>query len=188
MNLKRQQKGDRVMKREKELLLDEIQGQLTNSGSFIITQYEKLSANKANDFRRALQKIGGSFEVVRKRVFLKAAERAGIQFDLEDMKGHIGIVLPTQDPIEATKAVVSYSDQNEKLLTLAGGYVDGQAVSSEDMKKLALLPGKDQMRSELLGLFEAPLAQTLSVMDALLTSVLHCMDNRAEKEKEEKGE
>ncbi len=171
------------MKREKELLLDEIQGQITKSGSFIITQYEKLTANKANDFRRELQKIGGNFEVVRKRVFLKAAERAGLTFNLDEMKGHIGIVLSSNDPIEATKAIVKYSDANEKSLILAGGYVDGQAISSEDMKKLALLPGKDQMRAELLGLFEAPLAQTLSVMDALLTSVMHCMDNRAEKEK-----
>lgn len=170
------------MKQEKELLLDEIQRQITGSGSFIITQYEKLTATKANEFRRELQKIGGSFEVVRKRVFLKAAERAGFRFGLDGMKGHIGIVLVSNDPIEAAKTILKYSDANEKSFSLTGGYVEGQIVSSQDMAQLASLPGKDQMRAELLGLLEAPLAQTLAVIDALLTSVLHCMDNRAGQE------
>ncbi len=170
------------MKREKQLLLDEIQDHMKRSSSFIITQYDKLTAVKANEFRREVAKVGGNFEVVRKRVFVKAASDIGIQFDVDDLKGHIGLVFSSTDPIEATKAIIKYSDDNDKVFTLAGGYVDGQTVNSEDMKKLAQLPGKDQMRAQLLGLFEAPMAQTLSVMDALLTSVMHCMDNRSEKE------
>ncbi|MGR3951966.1 MAG: 50S ribosomal protein L10 [Chlamydia sp.] len=170
------------MKREKELLLDEIQGQIAKSGSFIITQYDKMTANSANAFRRELQKVGGSFEVVRKRVFLRAAARAGFVFSLKEMQGHIGIVLASADPIETTKTVLKYGSEEDVSFALLGGYVEGQIVSSQDMKKLALLPSKDQMRSEILGLFEAPMAQTLAVMDALLTSVLHCMNNRADKE------
>ncbi|KAM9999540.1 hypothetical protein ACTFIY_002759, partial [Dictyostelium cf. discoideum] len=129
-----------------------------------------------------LQKVGGSFEVVRKRVFLRAAARAGFVFSLKEMQGHIGIVLASADPIETTKTVLKYGSEEDVSFALLGGYVEGQIVSSQDMKKLALLPSKDQMRSEILGLFEAPMAQTLAVMDALLTSVLHCMKNRADKE------
>ena len=172
------------MKREKQLLLYEIQGQISRSSSFIVTQYEKLTANKASEFRREVAKAGASMEVVRKRVFVKAAQNAGIDFNVDGIKGHIALVFTSSDAIEATKAILKYSDDNDKVFTLAGGFVDGQTVNSEDMKKLAQLPGKDQMRSQLLGLFEAPMSQTLAVMEALLTSVMHCMDNRAEKEKE----
>ena len=42
-----------------------------------------LTANKANEFRSEVAKLGGNVEVVRKRVLIKAAEAAGIQLDLE---------------------------------------------------------------------------------------------------------
>ena len=37
-----------------------------------------LSANKANEFRREVAKIGGDVGVMRKRVLIKAAEAAGV--------------------------------------------------------------------------------------------------------------
>ncbi len=170
------------MKQEKQYLLDEIKEQITQSNAFVITQYGKLTAVMANEFRRELQSAGGHFEVVRKRVFMKALEQAGLSFDLDGLTGHVGIVFAGSDPIEATKAIIRYSDKNDKILQLLGGHFDGQMVGSEDMQKIATLPGRDQMRSELLGLFEAPMAQTLSVMEALLCSVLHCMENKGAEE------
>ena len=62
------------MKHEKTLLLDEIRDQIQDTPSYLIAQYAKLSANKANDFRRQMAKIGVNFEVVRKRVLVKAAQ------------------------------------------------------------------------------------------------------------------
>lgn len=168
------------MKHEKQYLLDEVHEQITQSKAFVITQYEKLTAVKANEFRRELQKAGGHFEVVRKRVFLKALGQAGLAFDLENLTGHIGVVFASADPIEAAKAIIKYSDSNDKALKLLGGQFDGQMVSAGDVQKIATLPSRDQMRSQLLGLFEAPMAQTLSVMEALLTSVLYCIENKSQ--------
>ena len=44
------------------------------------------------------------------------------------------------------------------------------------------LPAKDEMRAQLLGLFEAPMSQTLSTMESLLTSVMHCLENKKDKD------
>ncbi len=167
------------MKHEKQLLLDEIKDQIQGAPSYLIAQYAKLSANKANDFRRQMAKIGVDFEVVRKRVLIKAAAVAGISLTVDFLPGHIGLLLPKNDPIEATKAVLQYSDGNEGCLKLLGGKVEGLEVGAEDMKRLSLLPSKPEMRAQFLGLLEAPLAQTLAVMDALLSSVVYCLDNKA---------
>jgi large subunit ribosomal protein L10 len=52
--------------------------------------------------------------------------------------------------------------------------------SASDVEQISKLPGKDEMRSQFLGTLEAPLAQTLSVLEALLTSVMYCLENKSQ--------
>ena len=168
------------MNQEKQLLLDEIKEQIVSSNSFITLQYTKVSANKANEFRREIAKIGGNFEIVKKRLFIKVLESMDLKCDLQTLPGHVGLVFASQDPIELTKAIVKFSKGNENVFQLIGGRLDGRLIDAKDMERLAKLPSKDQMRAEFLGLLEAPMAQTLSVMDALLSSVVCCLANKSE--------
>lgn len=170
------------MKIEKQYLLDEIKGQISGATAFVFTQYGKLSANRANEFRRTLQKHGGHFEVVKKRVLVKALEQAGHAIAVDDLTGHIGIVVATTDPLELTKAVLKFSEANESVLTAVGGYFEGILVGAADVARIATLPSRDQMRAELLGLMEAPMSQTLAVIEALLSSVPHCIQNKSQQE------
>ena len=85
-----------------------------------------LTANTANEFRREVAKIGGDVEVVRKRVLVKAAEAAGVKLDLDALPGHIGIVFAGKDPIETTKTVFKFSEENEKAIEVVGGRFDGK--------------------------------------------------------------
>lgn len=166
------------MKAEKQLLKQEIKGKIDRFNSFVIMQYAGLTANMANEFRREVAKFGGDVEVVRKRVLLKAADDSGMELDLSSLPGHIGLVFLGQDPIETTKVVFKFSQDREKVIQVIGGRFDGQLYSGEQVEKLSTLPGKDEMRSQFLGTLEAPLAQTLAVLEALLTSVPHCLENK----------
>jgi large subunit ribosomal protein L10 len=91
--------------------------------------------------------------------------------------------LGAKDPIEATKIVMKFSESNEESFQLVGGYVEGQKTSRDDVNKLATLPGKEQMRAELLGLFCAPASGVLGAMESLLSGVLYCVDSRAREQK-----
>jgi large subunit ribosomal protein L10 len=157
------------MNKEKQLLLDEIQDQITRSGSFITLQYTKVSANQANAFRREMEKVGGNFEIVKKRLFIKVLESMALKCDLSVLPGHVGLVFAPQDPIETARTIAKFSKANENVFALIGGRVDGVLIDAQDAVRYSKLPSKDQMRSEFLGLLEAPMAQTLSVMDARLT-------------------
>ena len=170
------------MRDEKNLLLDEIKGKLQKSNSFIITRYSKLTPNTAHELRARLLKMGAELEVVKKRVFVKAAESFGVALNVDDMQGHIGVVFSSQDALEAVKAVIEFSKSNEKIVDVIAGRVDGESYNAVQMKTLSELPSKDEMRAQLLGLFEAPMAQTLAVVDALLCSPLYCLENKAQQE------
>lgn len=166
------------MRPEKQLLLDEITEQIKSNGSFLILSYSGLNANIANNVRRAVAAKGGSVEMTRKRLLVKAAEQAGIALELKMLTGHIGLVFAGEDPIETTKLVFKFSKETEKALIVIGGRIDGQLYNGADVEMLSNLPGKDEMRAQLLATFEAPMAQTLAVMEALLTTVPYCLENK----------
>jgi large subunit ribosomal protein L10 len=175
------------MRQDKQLLLDEIKDQIVGSDSFVVMRYLKLSANKANQLRKEVGKLGGNIGVMRKRVLIKAAEAAGISLDVKALPGHIGLVYAKNDPLELTKLVVKFGEDNDKSVEVVGGRIDGQLYNAADVNALSKLPGKDEMRAQLLSVFEAPMAQTLAVMDALLSSVVYCLDNKVKAESGEQA-
>ncbi len=172
------------MREEKQLLKQEIFDKLVNHPAFVVMQYAGLTANAANDFRKEVRKMGGDVEVVRKRVLLKAADDAGINLDFAELEGHVGLVFLGGDPIETTKFVYKFSKEREKVISVLGGRIEGQFYPGSDVEKLSQLPSKNEMRAQFLGLLEAPMSQTLAVMEALLTSVAHCLENKCKKESE----
>lgn len=168
------------MRPEKQLLLDEIKDKIAGSKAIVLASYKKLEPNAAAAFRTNLAKTGGSLEVVKKRVLIKAAEVAGVALDPALLQGHIAVVFADQDPVQTTKAVFQFSKENEEVLEVIGGRFEGSLCSAQDVVQISKLPSKDEMRAQFLGTLEAPLAQTLAVIDALLTSVMHCLDNKSQ--------
>lgn len=167
------------MRQEKQLLLDEIKEKIEGSSAFIVTKYQKFSAIKAREFRDIVSKVNGDFEVVRKKVFVKAAEAAGLKLDVEQFDGHIGIIFAREDAVEVSKAALKYGDETDSSIEIIGGQVEGKFYNAEDVKAIARLPGKQEMQAQFLGLLEAPLSQTLATLEAILTSLPHCFENKS---------
>lgn len=166
------------MRAEKELLKQEMTDKFGRFGSFVVMQYQGLGANAANEFRREIRKLGGDIEVMRKRVLLKAALDAGISLDVSLLPGHVGIVFLGEDPIEGTKTVIKFGLDRENKVQVIGGRFDGRLYSAADVALLSTLPNRDGMRAQLLSVLEAPLSQTLAVIEAVLTSIPYCLDNK----------
>jgi large subunit ribosomal protein L10 len=127
-----------------------------------------------------LASSGGSLEVVKKRVLIKAAQEAGLVLDPALLQGHIAVVFAIQDPVQTTKVVYQFCKENAEALSVIGGRFEGALCTAKDVEQISKLPSKDEMRAQFLGTLEAPLSQTLAVIEALLTSVIYCLDNKAE--------
>ena len=176
------------MRQEKQFLLDEIESHINkSSGSFVIMKYLGLTANKANEFRGSIAQLGGSLEVVRKRLLVKAAKAAGIEIDVDSLEGHIGVVFAGNDLLETNKFVYKFSEENGKVVSVIGGRFEGQIYSAAQMETLSKLPSKDEMRAQLLSVLQAPMSETLGVMDAVLSSVIYCLDNKSKQDSDEKN-
>jgi large subunit ribosomal protein L10 len=166
------------MRPEKQLLLDEIKEMMNQANGLIVMGYSKLSPKVSWDLNKNLSEKNSYFEVVKKRIFIKAAEELGLDIALKDIKNHVGIVFAREDAFEATKSIMNFNKKNDNFLEVIAGKIEGKLYSSKDMETISKLPTQDQMRAQLLGLFEAPMTSTLSTMESLITSVIYCIENK----------
>ena len=170
------------MRAEKQLLLDEIKEWIENSKAFVVASYQGIEANSTADFRKAIVDTGGDVKVIGKRIFLRAAKEAKIEFSREELEGHIALVFACEDPIQTTKALCDFQKAQKNKVAIHGGFFDQKKTSKDDILEISKLPSMDQMRAEIIGLLTAPMTQTLGVIQAVLAAVPSCLDQKVKKQ------
>ena len=70
-------------------------------------------------------------------------------------------------------------------LAYIGGFVEGKAVSAQDVVALAKLPSKDVLRAMLLGTLQAPCTQLVGVMNQKVASLVYVLSAVKDKKEQE---
>jgi len=174
------------MRAEKQWLLDEVKTLIEESKAMLVTRYTQIPPDDSWDFRETLAKKKSIYEVVKKRIFLKALKDAGVELEDEKFEGHIGVVFTQEDTVGPAKTVYEYSKEHNDAIEVLFGRIEGKYYSADDVKALSKLPSQEEMRAQFLSTLEAPMSQTLAVMQSLLTSPLYCLENKSQSE-EQKG-
>lgn len=157
------------MRDEKQLLLNEIKEKIDSSKAMIVVRYEKLEPNNAWNLRGRLAQNGSIFEVVRKRVYLKAAEMAGIKLDSTHFEGHLGVVFVNQDDaLPSAKTLMKYSGENGDSISVLCGLIEGKLVAGDEVVMLSKLPSLNELRAGFIALLVSPMSQSLSVLEAAM--------------------
>lgn len=169
------------MRKEKQLLLDEIQEKIDAATAMIITRYDRMEPNASWEFRNQLAKQGSLFEVVRKRIFMKAAQNSGVALDESLLSGHIGVLFVNQtDAMAPTKTLFKFSEDNGDLFQVVCGQIEGKILPGKEVEVLSKLPGMDELRSQMLSLFTAPMSGLLGVMEAVMSGPLSILKQKSE--------
>ena len=168
------------MRPEKQLLLDEIKEKIENANGFLIARYRNMKADKARGFRDLVVKSKGEFEIVKKRIFAKALKESKYKFDADKYTGDIGILFAFEDPAAISKLALKFGEENDKAIELVGAVIDGSMLNTEEVVAFATLPGLDDLRAQFLGLLAAPMQQTVSVFESVLSGVPSVLDARVQ--------
>lgn len=167
---------------EKEIFLEEVKSKIDPAQGFILASYKGLDANAFAGFRNRLIAAGGDFFVMKKRVFVKAAKDLNLEYGVKELGGHVGLAFAREDFLAMTKALYSFKTEHAETVNVLGGHFEGKKCSSQEVEQISKLPSQNEMRAQFLGLLVAPMTQTLAVLQATLSSVIYCLDNKAKKE------
>ncbi|ACZ33057.1 ribosomal protein L10 [Chlamydia pneumoniae LPCoLN] len=169
------------MKQEKTLLLQEVEDKISAAQGFILLRYLGFTAAYSREFRNSLSGVSAEFEVLKKRIFFKAIEAAGLEVDCSDTDGHLGVVFSYGDPVSAAKQVLDFNKQHKDSLVFLAGRMDNASLSGAEVEAVAKLPSLKELRQQVVGLFAAPMSQVVGIMNSVLSGVISCVDQKAEK-------
>ena len=156
------------MKRtEKEQLVNELKEQIGSAKALYYTDFTGLNVKRMTDLRRKLRRAGVQYVVIKNTLALRAVNESGLVG--ERLKGPTGLVMAS-DPVAAAKILTEFAKANDQRPTVKGGMFDGASIDAAQVKRLAAMPSREQMLSELGAGLQAPLSAMLGVMNSLLTN------------------
>lgn len=146
-----------------------IKEQFENSTAAIVTEYRGLSVPAMTELRRALGK-SATYSVAKNTLVKRATAEVGVE-GLEDLLvGPTAIAFIDGEPVEAAKAFRAFG-KDHKELVIKGGYMDGQALSVDQVEKLADLESRDVLLAKLAGAMKGNLAKAAGLFNAPASQV-----------------
>jgi large subunit ribosomal protein L10 len=162
------------MKRtEKERLVAELSEKLKSASSLYYTDFTGLNVKRMTELRRRLKRAGVEYVVIKNTLALRAVNESGLVG--ERLKGPTGLVVGT-DPVAAAKVLSDFAKEFEQKPQVKGGMLDGKAIDSAQVKKLASLPSREQMLADLGAGLQSPMAAFVGALNGLLYMFAGALD------------
>lgn len=169
-----------------EASVEALRGLLSDAKTFFLVDYQGLSAGELNALRRQVREAGGRMLVAKNTLIDVVLRQQGVEGFGETLRGPTALVLVGEDPVAPAKALTDFAKGNPKELPAPkGGMLQGGQVGPEALAKIAKLPSRQQLLSELLGVMQAPLQQLVGVLEGPQRNMVSVITNYSDKLKEE---
>lgn len=152
---------DRARKAE---LVAELQETFESNNLVVITQQSGLTVEEVSELRKQMREAGAVFKVTKNRLAKIALKGTKFEGLTDRFTGPTAIAV-SQDPVAAAKVAVEFANKNEKLQIVCGA-LDKDALDAAAVNALAKLPSLDELRSQLIGLIQAPATKVAGVLQA----------------------
>lgn len=158
---------------------------LADASTFFLVDYQGLSAGDLHVLRANVRAAGGRLLVAKNTLVNVVLKEHGVEGFDATLQGPTAIVLVGEDPVAPAKALTDFAKDHPKDLPAAkGGRLQGSVVGPETLAKIAKLPPREQLLSELIGVLQAPLTQLVGVLSAPQRDLVTVIDNYVSKQKE----
>jgi large subunit ribosomal protein L10 len=162
-------------KTERQDMVQSLTEQFKASPNIYVTDFSGLNVLRLTEFRRRLRAAGVSYIVVKNTLAQRALAANNVTLLDEHLAGPTGLVLAGSDPVVAAKVLTDFAREFEKP-TIKIGLVDGRAVTGDHVKRLASLPSREVLLSQLAGTIQAPMAQLAGLMNGMLYQVVGALE------------
>jgi large subunit ribosomal protein L10 len=155
---------------------------LSSSKLTVFVKYTGAPVKSLQELRRQAQLDGTSIAVVKNRLMKKALQ-GDDRFKAADtsiLTGQLMYAFNSQDEVAPAQVLAKFAKSEPQVEFVGALNADGQFLTADDVKLLAALPSKDQLRAQLAGTIAAPLSDFMNVLTGNIRGVLNVLSARAE--------
>ncbi len=153
---------------QKAQVIEEVAGAIQESSAVFAVDYRGISVPQAAELRTALRAADSTFTVVKNTLAERAADQVGADGLKELLQGPTAMTFVRGDAAAAAKALRDFRRGTQNtLLEFKGGWMNGQALSPEDVDAIAQLPSREVLIGRLVGLIASPLSGLATALNNL---------------------
>jgi large subunit ribosomal protein L10 len=166
--------------------LDTLMGQLETDSNFALVKYEKTTHIALEGLRKELKTNDSKIKIFKNTLLEKAIRKLSVKNKALNevvkqafpLKENSALLALGEDWSKGLSAFHKYTDK-EKTLSFKVGLLENQVYKESDLKKIAQLPGKDQLVAKLIGTMKAPMYKFTFAMKFNMQKLVYVLDVKA---------
>ncbi|MBT4761461.1 MAG: 50S ribosomal protein L10 [Bdellovibrionaceae bacterium] len=155
---------------QKAEAISNLSEKFTRAKAAYLVDYKGLNVEQVTNIRKALSPLDSEMKVVRNtlaKLAIKSVESIDDTFS-DSFIGANAVVFAYEDVSSPAKAISEFTKTMEEL-EIKTGVMGGKILDEVKIKYLATLPGKDELRAQLLGTLAAPMTKMVRTMNEVPT-------------------
>ena len=158
----------------------ELKETFSKAKAIYFTEYHGLSVGDITKLRSEFFKANVEYRVAKNTLIKLAAEQNMISGLDEVLIGSTAIAIAYDEPVAPAKVIKEFTKDND-LPRVKGILFDGEFLPGEEFKKLADMPSKEELLSQLVAMLNSPLQKLVSTLIAPMQNAVGVLNNLKEK-------
>ncbi len=155
-----------MKKAEKVLFVDNLTAELSSKKNFVLINYTGLTVKSQQELKKRLKEVGAKMLVVKNTLLKRASETAKLDKEIltdEILSGQTALVISEGDPISFIQVIGKFTKEFS-VPQMKVGIIDGLFQNSLFLSQISILPSKDILLSQLLGVLSGNLQKLVYVL------------------------
>lgn len=155
----------------KEAFITDMNDRLKKARATFLVEYQGLNMEAMDKIRGELRKVDTEFQVIKNRLF-KLASRNTDNMCLESqLVGPCAVALTYDDVVSPAKVLVDLT-KGIKNLGIKAGQIGGKPIDFDDIKRLASLPNREQLLTQVLSAMQAVPESMVRLLNGIILKLL----------------
>jgi large subunit ribosomal protein L10 len=166
-----------ITREKKETLVNDYVDKLRRSQAVLITEYRGLTHKQLETLRRELRGAEGEIAVSKNTLMARALTEVGLPAPESLLNGTTAVTF-CYNEVAAPAKVLSKFARDSKILVLRGGLLGQSVFDAAGVQALTELPGKDQLRAQVVGALQSPITGLVNVLAGSLRGFMNVLNAR----------
>jgi large subunit ribosomal protein L10 len=151
---------------QKQEIVERYEGGLAQAPHAFLITFQGIKVNDVTELRARVRAAGGSYEVVKNTLALRAIDGKPLAALSTTFAGPVAVVYTEGDAVAVAKALTEFA-KTVPAIVFRGGIVDGKPIAANEVEQIAKLPSREELIAKLLYLLQSPMSRLVRTLAAI---------------------
>ncbi len=165
---------------KKEAVVANLVEHLSSSKITVMAQYTGLTVQESQELRAKARENGTTLLVVKNRLVKVAMSKVDSLKDVDTsgLEGQLMYAFNNEDEVAPAQVLANFAKEHPSIALKGAIDATGAIMDEAQVKQLASLPSKEQLRGQLVGTIAAPLSGFVNVLSGNMRGLVNVLNAR----------